>query len=69
VTDQGLSDAYQVPTPDDGDEEEARLLDLARRGLIRLGGRVSDAYWALELPEDPTGSVRAALEADRASGL
>lgn len=69
VADRGRPIARLVPaTPRDAGDEEARLLDLQRRGLIRLGGQVSDAYWSLQLPEDPTGSVRAALEADRASG-
>jgi len=50
-------------------EEDSRLLDMQRRGLVRLGaGVLPDAIWEIERPEDARGMVRAALEADRAEG-
>lgn len=46
--------------------EEDRLMDLERAGRLRRGaGRLPEGFWDLPRPEDPTGSVRQALEEDR----
>ncbi|MGI8968614.1 MAG: type II toxin-antitoxin system Phd/YefM family antitoxin [Chloroflexota bacterium] len=70
VTDRGRPVARLI-APDWGNasEEESRLLDLQRRGLLRLGtGVLPDATWEMERPDDAQGTVRAALEAERAEG-
>ncbi len=70
VADRGRPVARLVPTKWQNDEEEdARLLDLQRRGVIRLGlGYVPAEVFEMERPEDPHASVRAALEAERSEG-
>jgi prevent-host-death family protein len=51
------------------DEEERRLLDLQRRGLVRLGtGKIPKEFWTLERAQDPDGRVRAALREERDEG-
>lgn len=67
VADRGRPVARLVPPPayEEGDEER-RLLDLQRRGLIRVGtGAVPDTFWEIERVLDPEGTVRSAVEADR----
>jgi prevent-host-death family protein len=69
VADRGRPVARLVPAVPNDLTEDARLRDLQRRGLIRLGtGAVPEEYWSMELPEDPNGLLRAALEAERAEG-
>ncbi len=69
VADRGRPVARLVPpTTRDRAVEDARLLDLQRRGLITHGPGIPEEYWEIELPGDPTGSVRAALEEERATG-
>jgi prevent-host-death family protein len=67
VADRGRPVARLVPPPAyEAGNEERRLLDLQRRGLIRVGtGGVPDGFWEIERVPDPTGNVRAAVEADR----
>lgn len=46
--------------------EEDRLMGLERKGHLRRGtGRLPEGFWDLPRPEDPTDSVRQALEEDR----
>ena len=46
--------------------EEYRLMRLERAGRLRRGaGRLPEGFWDLPRPEDPTDSVRQALEEDR----
>lgn len=46
--------------------EDARLMELERRGVIRRGsGSLPSNFWELPRPEDPDGSVRQAVEQDR----
>jgi len=70
VADRGRPVARLVPAvghSDDGDA--ARLLDLQRKGLVRVGtGALPDAFWKIDRPADPLGLVGAALEAERADG-
>lgn len=70
VTDRGRPIARLVPPIQRSDSEEnARLLDLQRRGVIRLGsGVIPDTFWKMDRPEDPEGRVRAAIEEERAEG-
>lgn len=70
VADRGRPVARLVPNRwQKGGDEDARLLDLQRRGIIRLGaGYIPDEVFEMERPEDPHASVRAALEAERAEG-
>jgi len=69
VTDRSRPVARLVPPVPSELTEDARMLDLQRRGLIRLGtGRLPEAFWTMERPKDPKGLVRAALEAERAEG-
>ncbi|MGI8825241.1 MAG: hypothetical protein ACR2JC_06320 [Chloroflexota bacterium] len=50
-------------------EEDKRLQDLQRRGLLRIGsGVLPDDFWELERPEDPQATLRAALGAERNEG-
>lgn len=70
VTDRGRPVARLIPpVVRTADEESSRLLDLQRRGIVRLGtGTLPGTIWTLDGPEDPNGRVRAALEAERAEG-
>lgn len=46
--------------------EEDRLMWLEQQGVIRRGsGKLGNDFWDLPRPQDPTGSVRQALEEDR----
>jgi prevent-host-death family protein len=70
VADRGRPVAHLVPAVwRSGDEADSRLLDLQRRGLVRVGtGALPDAMWEIERPDDPQGTVGAGLEAERAEG-
>jgi prevent-host-death family protein len=69
VADRGRPVARLIPPVQSSAGEDSRLLDLQRRGLLRLGtGVLPDAFWDAERPEDMGGMVRAALEAERAEG-
>ncbi|MDP9440192.1 MAG: hypothetical protein M3P49_15865 [Actinomycetota bacterium] len=46
--------------------EEDRLMHLERAGRLKRGaGKLPEGFWDLPRPEDPTDSVRQALEEDR----
>ena len=66
ITERGIPIAKLVPMLD----PEESLQDMARRGLVRLPTRTMDIEEFLRLPrpDDPEGSVRAALIADRRDG-
>ena len=70
VADRGRPVARLIPPVSQStDKEDARLLDLQRRGLVRLGsGRLPNAIWTIKRPRDGQATVRAALEAERAEG-
>lgn len=49
--------------------DRERLEEMERRGLIRLGsGKIPSDFWDLPTPEDPRGSVLAALLDEREEG-
>lgn len=51
------------------DDEDGRLLDLQRRGVLRLGQHtLSEQFWARERPGDREAGVRAALDEERDEG-
>lgn len=57
------------PGPPSEDDEQRRLLDLQRRGIIRLGtGKIPEEFWTLEMSQDPEASLRAALLEERDEG-
>jgi len=70
VTDRGRPVARLIsPGPQSASEEDQRLLDLQRRGLLRLSsGVLPGDFWNLECPEDSQATLRAALEAERSEG-
>src|SRR5947209_5663478 len=72
VADRGRPVARIMPfqsVPLSDQEEEMRLLDLERRGLIRLGtGEIPDEFWTMERAQDPEGRARKALQEDRDQG-
>lgn len=72
VADRGRPVARLIPfqsVPLSDEEEEMRLLDLQRRGLIRLGtGEIPKEFWTMERAQDPEGLARAALQRDRDEG-
>jgi prevent-host-death family protein len=72
VADRGRPVARLMPytaVPLSDEEEEKRLHDLQRRGLIRLGtGKIPEEFWTMPRVQDPEGRVRAALQADRDEG-
>lgn len=70
VTDRGRPVARLISqVPRSASEEDQRLLDLQRKGLLRMGsGVLRDDFWDLERPEDSRATVRAALEAERSEG-
>jgi prevent-host-death family protein len=70
VADRGHPVARLVPLVwQDVGQERSRLLDLQRRGLLRIGSAVlPEDIWEIERPKDVHGTVRAALEAERAEG-
>ena len=70
VTDRSRPVARLVPVGwQRTDEEEGQLLDLQRRGILRLGqGALPERFWTLERPSDPDAGVRAALNDERAEG-
>lgn len=46
--------------------EDARLMELERRGAIRRGpNKLPASFWELPRPEDPDSSVREAVDQDR----
>jgi prevent-host-death family protein len=70
VADRGRPVARLIPADRYAESEEgSRLLDLQRRGLLRMGtGNLPAAFWGMERPDDRHGLVRAALEAERTEG-
>lgn len=69
ITSRGRPVAKLVPVPRAEDDEEARMQELARQGLVRLPQKpLGKDFWDLPRPADPTGSVRKAVLEDRESG-
>lgn len=70
VADRGRPVARIVPAGwQQRDGEDGQLLDLQRRGVLRLGRRaLSERFWTLERPDDREASVRTALDDERVEG-
>ena len=70
VADRGKPVARIIPARwQETDDEDGRLLDLQRRGVLRLGQHVlSEQFWTRERPSDREAGVRAALDDERAEG-
>jgi prevent-host-death family protein len=70
VTDRGRPVARLVPVgagyvPDD-EAELARLREMEREGLVRLGsGRLPEGFFEKERPADPRGTLRKAVLEER----
>lgn len=66
VTDRGKPVARLVPLERSGAEIPARLLQLERAGLVRIGkGRLPEGFWDLPHPKDPDDLVIKALLEER----
>lgn len=70
VTDRGRPVARVIaPTSLAPDEENARLEDLQRRGIVRVGtGVLPEAIWKMDRADDPRAAARAALLVERDDG-
>jgi prevent-host-death family protein len=69
ITDRGTPVAKLVPIPAAEVDEEGRLKDLERRGLMRRGvGSLPPDFWDWPRPEDPGGLVLEALLEERDAG-
>jgi prevent-host-death family protein len=69
ITDRGTPVAKLVPIPAAEGDDERRLEELERRGLIRRGtGQWPADFWDWPRPEDPDGLVLKALLEERESG-
>ncbi len=69
ITDRGTPVAKLVPIPAAEGDDERRLEELERRGLIRRGtGQLPADFWDWPRPEDPDGLVLKALLEERESG-
>jgi prevent-host-death family protein len=69
VTERGKAVAKLVPLPRrEGISEE--ILDLERRGIVRIRGRgrIPDDFWSLPRPADPDGLFLKALLEEREAG-
>ena len=69
ITDRGTPVAKLVPFPAADDDEERRLQELERRGLVRRGtAKLRADFWDWPRPKDPEGLVLQALLEERESG-
>ena len=73
VTDRGRPVARLVPVGneavEDGDAEAARLRNMEKEGLVRLGsGKLPEGFFERERPEDPEGSLIEAVLEEREKG-
>jgi prevent-host-death family protein len=69
VTDHGTPIARITPVIRVGSDADRILDELARQGLVSLGERVvSEEYWTMTSPEDPTGASLDALKEERRTG-
>jgi prevent-host-death family protein len=69
IADRGTPVAKLVPIPAAEGDDERRLEELERRGLIRRGtGQWPPDFWDWPRPEDPDGLALNALLEERESG-
>ena len=69
ITDRGTPIAKIIPLRRTEDALSAHMLQLERSGMIRRGsGSITEDFWRAPRPKDPSGSVLAALLAEREDG-
>ena len=69
VTERGRPVAKLIPISAPEDDEQRRLQEMERQGLIRLGTRkLPKDFWQRPRPADPEGSVLQALIEERREG-
>ena len=69
VTERGRPVARIIPVRGSEQENDARVRDLERQGLLTRGGRqLSEGFWDLPLPPDPERSALRGLLEDRETG-
>jgi prevent-host-death family protein len=66
ITDRGIPVAKIVPVPANQLELSARLLELQRAGLARIGsGKLPPNFWKWRRPKDPQGEALKGLLEER----
>jgi len=70
ITERGRTIAKIIPIPPAEDDEEERMRELERLGIISIPEHpgIPPEYWTLELPKDPAGLVVRALLEEREEG-
>ena len=69
VTERGRPVARLVPAARDMEGVPSHLMELQRRGLVRVGStELPEDFWALPRPSDQTGKVLRALLDEREDG-
>jgi prevent-host-death family protein len=71
VMERGKPVAKLIPVPKEvgGSEGSARMSELSRSGLVRVGsGKLPAGFWSLPRPKDGKGRGLAALLAERSEG-
>lgn len=67
ITERGRTIAKIIPVPPAEGDEEERLRELERRGIISIPEHpgIPEEYWTLPLPKDPEGLVLKGFLRDR----
>ncbi len=70
ITERGRTIAKIIPVPPAEGDEEERMRELERLGIISIPEYpgIPPEYWTLELPKDPDGLVLKALLEEREEG-
>jgi len=69
VTERGKPIAKLAPIRKPEDQEEQRLREMERQGLLRIGSRrLPKGFWAKPRPNDPKGKALEALLEERREG-
>lgn len=69
ITDRGNPIAKIIPLRRNADNLNARMSQLERTGMIKIGtGAITDDFWASPRPQDTQGQALAAIIAERMDG-